>query len=501
MGRTLWAICGLTALAFFGPSLPTSRAAEKDAADEQTTFEMKEVSILDAKDEEIVRYAGIYVDCTNKPAETVKAYPKLKSKRPLYGTFEIDRDRFRGHRGTEYHFVLDASAEPKKAESKSLLGALAAALKGAESQEVENYDLLYFDANHDLDLTNDPVVKPMKDPPARLLSFAFAGRPIKVFDYLPLPVDYGPGIGTRALRIVPALTSLRPNHAALRLVPGVFRQGMIRLGKHQYSAVLSQEYTGRFDRPMTLFRLKPTGDPADRPPLWDTAYLFATRVVDGQLYNISATPTGDRLFVKPYRGDFGVLEVAPGGRDIKSLCATGILISDNDRLLQVGESPQSPLSESEKEKLREHRLPVGDYKIGYLAVEFGPLSFAVRSADDLIVSPEQRRQEPLVYPIKIRKDKPCILDFSAKPTVTFANPRGDQTFKPGDTVKIEAFLVDPALNLLIGSLTCTSKEVGKEGFTTDKEGKRGPVPRSLDPTVEITNSAGEKIADGKMPFG
>ncbi len=225
---------------------------------------MKEISILDAKDEETVKHAMTACDvyCSTKPDEKVKAYPKLKSKRPLYGTLAVDGNRFRGERGTEYHFVLDASAEPKKVESKSLWSALVSAIKGETAQTIENYDLLYFDVNCDLDLTNDPVVRPMKKPlPPAFAPETEAAEPSTVFDAVSLPVDYGAGVGTRRMQIVPVLYDVGPESGTLYFVPTVVRQGVIRLGKTEFSAVLSHacttNMTGRLDRPLAGFRLSP----------------------------------------------------------------------------------------------------------------------------------------------------------------------------------------------------------------------------------------------------
>lgn len=495
MSAAHWAICGLAVLTLLWPGPRNCRAAEKELADGQVSFEMQEVATLDAKDDQIVQFSGIHVYCGTEPAKAVKAYPKPHSKRPLYGTLEVGRNPFRNEPGVEYHFVLDSSGEPKKAESKSLTGAIAAAIMGAANPETEEYDLLYFDANHDLDLTNDPVVK-LRKPPARLLAIQDRDQQqSQFFDDVTLTIGYGPGIGTQPFRLMPVLASGGAEARHLWLVPTEFRQGTIRIGQREYTAVLSQsDITGRFDRPTTNLRLKPARGSDDKSQSRGLDYLCVMRTFDGQLYDISATPTGDRLFVKPYRGDFGVLEIAPGGRDTKTFGAGGLLMSDNDRLLQLGDDLDSLLSDQAKEKPREYRLPAGNYRVAYLAVNFGSLSFTV---DDLGANPNQPRQEP-VYPLKIRADKPCVLDFSAKPAITFINPHGEQTFKPGETVKIEAFLVDPTWNLMVSRVATTA---GSREFVASEGGKRVYVPRPIEPTVEISDSSGKKVAEGTMPFG
>ena len=87
MGRAFWAICSLAALAFVWLGPMASQAAEENAADEQTSFDMKEVSIVDAKETKILPYVsgGNDLFVNNEPDTRVKAYPKLHSKQPFYG--------------------------------------------------------------------------------------------------------------------------------------------------------------------------------------------------------------------------------------------------------------------------------------------------------------------------------------------------------------------------------------------------------------------------------
>ena len=259
-GRLLVSV--LPALALLWPHIPAARAAEEGAADGRATFEMKEVSIFDAGEAAKGRFGGHFVYCSTTPDAKVTVYPQLKSKRPLYGTLAIDANRFLGERGTEYHFVLDASGEPNKGPPQSPPSDPAAAAKAKESEPTENYDLLYFDANRDLDLTNDPVVRLMKKPlPPALAAEAGMPEPV-VFDSLSFSVDFGPDVGVRPLRVVPLLeevtadkraTGLRPHHFALRHDPfgkhGVHRPVVagMRAGAH-----------GRFDQLMTGLFLQPT---------------------------------------------------------------------------------------------------------------------------------------------------------------------------------------------------------------------------------------------------
>ena len=220
------------------------------------------------------------------------------------------------------------------------------------------------------------------------------------------------------------------------------------------------------------------------------------RGLDGQIYDFSATPTGDKLFVKPYRGDFGTLEVRAGGRQIDKLGVAGLLYSDKRGLVEFG------VTKGEEALSPTHRLPVGDYRVYVLSMDFGRLTFTLRSLDEAWIRMGRSGRQPPLFPIKIRADKPCVLDFSATPVVRFASPGKGQTFKPCETVKIEALLIDPDLDVLFGGITDTTVKVGELTYK-DGQGKTITRPRYavLDPTVEITDSSGKKVADGTMPFG
>ena len=100
------------------------------------------------------------------------------------------------------------------------------------------------------------------------------------------------------------------------------------------------------------------------------------------------------------------------------------------------------------------------------------------------------------YFIKIRKDKPLVLDFANKPRVLFASPAKDKTFKPGDEIQVKAVLIDPVCDFMIRGLDDSSRKKkedykladGKEDLRKEslarsdrhdhrffrQEGRRGP---------------------------
>jgi hypothetical protein len=503
-----WAIrCALVQLLLL--TAPASAIAE-DAA----VFQMREVSVFEELAKEDAddfgyRYLGREVAlCDNEPNEQVKAYPKLRSKNPLYGSVTFARSYVDPTVGLEFHFVLDKSGESKspdaeKKQTRSLLQSLFGALAGAAATASDvHYDRLYFDANRDLDLTNDPVVKPMKDPPSGVSQLVGEMGDSCVFEYLNVKFDYGPGLGPQPFRMVPMLQASDPTSGYLLLTPTVAREGKSRVGTKQYTAVLTQSYTiaGRFDGPFTslsLTRENSTG--SERSWSW-VGWLCGMLEVDGQLYSFSATPTGDKLTVAPYRGDFGTFEIGPGQRNIDKLGATGRFLSNKPSLVNVGEGT-SPFLPGTK-KSRRHRLPVGDYLPTSLEVDFGPVGVSLSPNDYSEDGTDDRKAKPPTYGIKIRKDKPYVLDFSNKPAVLFTGPGKDETLRPGSNVHIEAVLTDPVLDLMIGGLEDKTRKVTELTFK-DPQGKDVTIPRyaSLDPTIVIADSSGKEVSGGKMPFG
>jgi hypothetical protein len=219
--------------------------------------------------------------------------------------------------------------------------------------------------------------------------------------------------------------------------------------------------------------------------------------IDGKHYTASVTPTGERLTVGPYRGDFGLLRLGPGKRDIKKLSIDGSLYSETSAVA-VGET--DGLLRLVAPGTAECRLPVGDYLPALLRIEYGRLSLRLSNnyhSDGKPRDMERRR----VYAIQIRKDKPFVLDFSNKPEVMFATPAKDQTLKPGDTLRVAAVLTDPGLDIMIRNLDDTGRKQKEVYKLADGKEHSYERPLSLDPKVTITNSSGKQVAEGKMPFG
>lgn len=505
MNKCRWAIGGILALMLLC-SVPSSPAAEdKTPADAKTgadtsaggeVFKLQEVSIFDQKDNaellQMSMYGGmIGSPCTTEPAKEVKAYPKLNSKRPLYGTINLPGDPGKPDNVMKFYFVLDESGTTEKPAEQ-------------EGEEAK-YDRLYVDANRDLDLANDTAVSLMKNPPAGIAArFGGSSDNSWVFDTVSLSLGDDPKSTGQSARLLPILRTYGKSFGPVPLgstwqmtfLPASAWQGEIKLGKKAYKATLMQhgKALSRFDQPSSPLLLTPVDGPKrQRFSFWMNT-LGMIREAGGEFYTLTATPSGDQLTVKPFAGERGVLEVSAGKRDIKELGLAGVLQSKNS-MLPLGDFSY-PLP-AERSKVAKYRLPVGDYQPMILNVDFGPLRVELRA--------DYRRAAGKDKPasaIEIRKDKPYILDFNEKAEMQLQGPPKDKVYKPGDQIRFAAMLAIPEKGLLVGGLDDTTKKEGEMKWMAE-DGKQMSSPRyaSLVPSVAITDSSGKKLAEGKMPFG
>lgn len=467
-----------------------AKAEKKSAAMQPAVFAMEEVTAFGK--EEVngkTRYiypGGSFTSCNTAPNKLVKAYPKFKSKRPLYGSVTFDSDFLNPRAGKTFYFVLDESGEKapaakeksekaadKKQPSVGFMGPMPGSMK---------YDLLYFDCNGDRDLTNDGVVKLARKNP-------FEGMPEATsdgfFDDLKVEFDFGPALGKRPFVIVPHGLAYGSDLVLMQFVPKMARRGKIRLGSEEYVARLCQSRTisGRYDRPMVQVELSPVEDSKSANVL--PTPLGQMRWIDGQFVSLSATPLGDKLTVEPYRGDLGTLDIGPGGRAVTELGLAGQLISSKGFMVAMGETA----SPSTKAMPRHYALPVGDYMLPAFTAQHGRLRFAGRMAANIAPPVGQRIAATPTYPIQIRKDKPFVLEFSGKPDVKFMDPAKDRSFKPGDNIRVAAMLTEPWQGIQITGLWDTTRKQGPAGYA------------KLDPMIAIRDSAGRVVVEGKMPFG
>lgn len=389
-------------------------------------FNLDEVSAFEIDEQLRGRFVrGQLGDCGEQPNADVRAYPAFKSGKPLYGSVRFASEYGEKDSGIQYHLAIDESTGTGN-----------------------GYDCLYFDLNRDLDLTNDTPLVPLKSPPdGALLKYSSIKQQV-CFDYLNVDFDFG-SAGQRPLEIMPRLTISEGGYTSLSFVTTRARKGKIRIAGQRFNILLGHSYLvgGWFDHPSTALHLIPEADNSRRPSWLGADQLKAIHKIQGTHYRFSATPAGDKLFVRPYEGDFGTFRIGAGWRFILNKNVSGSLIS-KDAALAVGKG----FERDWPKPTRSCSLPVGDYLPAMLNITLGPLRISVSNNYHSDGKPRDRSGRPPVYGIKIRKNKPFVLDFSNKPDVIFASPAADLRLKPGEKLDVKAVLVDPELDIMIRGL-------------------------------------------------
>ena len=446
-------------------------AAAAASDEKEQTFTLREVSVFDQGADNFIR--GQFGPCREKPFTEVKAYPRFKSAKPLYGSVSFGGIAEGADAKRTFYCAFDESEGTGK-----------------------GYDRLYFDLNLDLDLRNDPVLKPQSRPPeAARLKYSNIKQQV-LFDFLSLDFASGPA-GTRAVQIMPRLYISKfgeEEYTQVNFVRTRLYKGDIKVGGKEYQALLGTDHAilGRLDQPNTALTLLPKAS-QERVYWWGGDRLSAIQKIEGRFFTFSANPAGDQLTVHPYQGELGTFEVGPGERKVETLTMSGSL-KGKDRAVPVG----GEVVEGSPKAERRCQLPVGDYTPSYISVRIGRLEVDISENYHSDGKRQNRGDRPYVYGIAIRPDKPYVLDFSNPPAVLFASPEKGQRIKAGETLEVYGVLVDPKLDVMIRGLDDTSRKQ-----TKDAEGKALGYERnlSLDPKVIITRANGEKVVEGVMPFG
>lgn len=488
---------------------------------EEPAFNLEEISVFDIDEQIVGRFVrGQLGDCGEQPVYDVLAYPAFKSDKPLYGSIQFAGEYGNKNSGIQYYFALDESTGTGN-----------------------GYDRLYFDLNRDLDLTNDTPLTPLQNPPNKALLTYSSIKQKVCFDYFNVNFDFG-SAGRRPLEIMPRLTIYENVYPVLSFVTTKARKGKIELADQKYTAFLGHNYliAAWFDRPSTALLLIPEGDDNWRSTWWGADQLRAIHKIGGAYCRFSATSAGDKLFVRPYDGEFGTFRIGSRWRLIFNKKVSGSLLSKDAAVAVGGE-----LKRNWPQPAPSCRLPVGDYLPATLGIKFGPMRISLSDNYHSDGKPRDRGGRLPVYGIKIRKNQPFVLDFSNKPDVIFASPAVDLRLKPGDKLDVKAVLVDPELDIMIRGLKAKPSYADSTLLVKltiiiliapgilwllSSRLRRGyrryrflPIisavgavilvaclialpaigPKSgyddIEPRVLITRANGEKAAEGVMPFG
>lgn len=439
---------------------------------DSSTFKLRKVSVFESSQNNFLR--GQMCRCQVKPFSEVKNYPAFTSSVPVFGSIRFGGKSDDTNSGALFYFAVDESRGTGK-----------------------GYDRLYFDANRDLDLRNDPVAKLQQPSPDHGYKPNFSGiKAVVAFDFLKL--NLGPNGGSPApVEIMPRLLLTGDDKETYRFMFFVrthFYEGDIKVADEKFHAQLGNDYaiSPGFDFPGTALVLSGEKSSFD---WWGGDRISAMHKVDGRFYSFSASPVGDELTVHPYPGDLGTFEIGPGTRKLTNanFSLTGSFEA-RDWAIAVG----GDIKDGRPVEASRCQVPAGDYLPEFLTLQFGRLRIQLSQNYHSEGKRQNRDGRPNVYGITIRKDRPYVLDFSNQPDVMFTSPTNNQRIKPGDTLMVAAVLVDPKLDIMIRRLEDTSRKL-----TKDAEGKTLGYERnlSLDPKVVITRANGEKVAEGVMPFG
>ena len=434
-------------------------------------FKLREVSVFGAGNDNFLR--GQMCRCQDKAFSEVAHYPAFVSQVPIYGSVRFGGRPDETNSGAVYYFAVDESCGTGK-----------------------GYDRLYFDANRDLDLRNDPVVKLQKTLPDHGYKPNFSGiKAVAAFDFLKVSLDAN-GSTLNPVEIMPRLllTGNETNtYRFMFFVRTHFFEGNIKIAGEKFRAQLGNDYAvSDFSSPGAALALSGGKSSFD---WWGGDRISAMHKVNGRFFSFSASPAGDELTVHPYSGDLGTFEVGPGTRKLTkpNFSLTGSLEARDWAVAAGGD-----IKDGRPVEVSRCQVPVGDYLPEFLTLNFGQLRIQLSQNYHSEGKRQSRDGRPNVYGITIRKDQPFVLDFANQPEVMFTSPTNSQHIKPGDTLLVAAVLVDPKLDIMIRRLEDTSRKQ-----TKDADGKPLGYERnlSLDPIVIITRTNGEKVAEGVMPFG
>jgi len=376
----------------------------------RTEFSMKLVPLADM--DALTRQSASYQCDTHAPRDR-KKYPKLVSSAPLYGLFSAN-----GRDNRPY--VIDES-------------------RGTGT----GYDALYADANGNEDLTDEkPVSLKIASSPTPGSS-AVAG--LCVFrDITISPPDAVGGV-SRAIVLAPRLSIVGPKIKTVVFLPAFVRSGRVRIGGVSYVATLvpHDPMSQRYDDLATEIDLvhgvqwrllgisiTPLGPLEER-----RLYGMTTYMLYGDWYSLSTTPSGDVLTVRQYKGDLGAFRVSAAGPKVETTVPDGSLKTKEGGRLALPAAEWNPGGKSAK-LTSDLMLPVGDYDVDSLSVR-------VASNAVVLLTPRPRLQggDRAAYAIKIRKDKPFVLEIPAKAQMVIDGPEGDRIVAPGDRVYVASYLL------------------------------------------------------------
>ncbi len=438
----------------------------EDAA--RLTVFLEEVPLQEV--DESVRYSflGGHSVGTNSGSYSDVNYPVFHSAAPLYGQAQFDDGDGPPRR---LHFAFDHS------EGKSGV-----------------YNLLYLDEEGDCDLRNNAPRQLLKDPNG--LPQTYSDIDTIWFESVHVPFQFELG-DRHPIELLPRLWLYKDRSPRLGFVAANLRCGEFAIDGKTYKAFLGYGYavTGRLDSTFSMLCLR--REDGQYAGLFGTAMdrLGGMRSLGSQWCQFSCSPTGDQLFIYPYQGPLGVLQLGAGGRHAKRLEMFGELCTAQGRLT-LGHTLENGLMQG----VDRYEIPVGDYSSGFLMVRLGDAMFSL-SPDSYDQEGRRIASERVTRKIRIREKKPFMLDFSDKPRVVFIRPAEGSRFTAGDQVRFEAVIVDSSLGMVIAGVSDMTQSETKIVTMADGRKRMMESGPQLQPKVVIQRTNGEIVAEGDMPLG
>jgi hypothetical protein len=431
--------------------------------------------------------------------------PKYKSEHPFRGVLKFGSQ--------EYAFALDAVPPPEekkpdakksdakkteakttdgtaaKAESGSLLSVLGGALAGATpakppmSLKAVRYNRLYFDANHNGDLTDDKVIEaPASADRAAAMGGNMAYWPVE-FPRIDVAIEVDDAKLDYSFHLQGyAYASPTDCQVSVQAMSAICREGDVTLeGRRHHVVLLDFNSNGRFDDEMKvspdihlsggqiyalpgdmmLIDFKP-GRGIDSP--YDPTgsdfrhYITKTVTIDGQLYDMKVSPAGDKITLTRSA-------LAMGSVTNKNESFTAMIYGDKG-FLKIRGAKGKPVA-----------VPEGDWKLYNYTITCAP------------------RPAPAKPVPKGTAAKPAVTAATAKNGSLFdflANQLGVVSDEDGDMVVVsEGPVALSVAGATVAARPSTVSATGTEGYkaVTVRSGESVEMPFGppYKPTVEAAN--------------
>jgi hypothetical protein len=413
----------------------------------RTEFSLREVPA----DRAHANSMTIYFGCTEDRDKNVIRYPRFASEHPLYGYMPLPEAQ-----GARRCFALDES-------------------KGTGT----GYDRLYFDANANLDLTDDSP-----------LAASGIGATV-FFEDVAVPAQYDSPTGAKDYRVTPCLTAQR----YIGFFPATVRQGRVRIGGRSYAVTLSRcGLSGRYDDEcqITLKSSPRFMFGSLKGKLLNYVEAEEGSFVPGQMichqnrwHRLAVTALGDRITVTPWTGKVGAFEVSSALGPSTAIAN----LSSSDTIIQTT-APDS-VYDFRTQEAASVQVPEGDYKLDSILVEVGNY-FVTLAANSANKSTYGYWKAPGPdYAVPIREHMPFTFALPGKAAFAFGTPDENARLRPGGQMTVRAFLTLPGTNLCVEALQ-DKTAFAKTGGTV--------FGGMFDMNVAVTGPSGNLLAQGAVPL-